>query len=72
MDLTHGPKLGVVPGTCLHTICRKNYTRESSRSSSSVTAAHATRLSTRSSSGGFDFKHHCFYCGKQITEREKQ
>ena len=33
--------------------------------------AHESRLSTRSSSG-FDFKHHCFYCGKQITEREKQ
>ena len=29
-----GHPLQVVPGTRLHTICRKNYTRESSRSSS--------------------------------------
>ena len=67
-----GHSLRVVPGTRLHKICRKNYTRESSRSSSSVTEEQEPRVSTRSSSGIFDFKHHCFYCGKQITEREKQ
>ena len=52
-----------------HISCRKNYTRTLGVPSSS---AEVFDRETRTSSGGFNFRKDCFYCGYLITEREKK
>ena len=58
----------VRPGMHVHVSCRKNYIRTPGVTSSS---AEISYRKTRTSSGGFNFRKNCFYCGCVITEKRK-
>ena len=59
----------VRPGMHVHVSCRKNYIRTPGVTSSS---AEISYRKTSTSSGGFNFRKNCFYCGCVITDREKK
>ena len=69
VSLLKNGNLIVAPGIHFHISCRKNYTRTLGVPSSS---AEVFDRETRTSSGGFNFRKDCFYCGYLITEREKK
>ena len=59
----------VTPGMHVQVSGRNNYTRTPGVPSSS---AEVFDRKTRTSSGGFNFRKDCFYCGCIITERENK
>ena len=54
---------------CAHVSCKKNHIRTPGVPSSS---AEVSYRKSRTSSGGFNFRKDCFYCGCVIKEREKK
>ena len=66
-----GDILRVVAGVKVHKSCRKNYTRDTP-SNLPQSNGSENRHSTRSSTGGFDFRRNCFLCGRVPTERESR
>ena len=62
--------LRVVPGTLVHTECRREYTKLEKRDNPPKTDS-AKRL-TRSSTVRFDFRLNCFLCTRFVTDRERQ
>ena len=63
-------QIRVAAGVHVHKECRRIYTKKR-KSDTANSDTGIPNVNTRTSSGGFNFKTHCFYCGCMVTEREK-